>query len=82
MHLSKWDMGSMLQSMARIQREAGSQISGIIDEVIPWKHQCSTKLGDTLWDCKSSPFLFCAYNVVEDPAKDQCIFCGQPEERK
>ena len=82
MHMSKWDMRSLVLSMHDIQRQASATISQIIDEVIPFDHQLVTKLGDTLWDCKSSPFLFCAYNVVEDPAKDLCIFCGEPEERK
>ena len=82
MHMSKWDMRSLVLSMHDIQRQAAATSSQIIDEVIPFDHQVVSKLGDTLWDCKSSPFLFCAYNVVEDPAKDQCIFCGEPEERK
>ena len=82
MQMSKSDMKFLLLSMHDIQMTASATISQILDEVIPSEHQCFTKLGDTIWDCKSSPFLFCAYNVVEDPAKDQCIFCGEPEERK
>ena len=82
MQMSKWDMKALLLSMHDIQRQASATISQIIDEIIPWEHQGFTKLGYTMWDCELSPFLFCAYNVVEDPAKDQCIFCGEPEERK
>ena len=80
--MSKSDRRALLLSIHDIQMTASTTISQIIDEVIPWKHQWFTKLGDMMWDCDSSPFLVCAYNVVEDPAKDHCIFCGQPHDRK
>lgn len=34
------------------------------------------------WKCKKSPVSVCVYNIAEDPAKDECIFCGDPEERQ
>lgn len=34
------------------------------------------------WDCEKSPVETCVYNPYEDPCHDQCIFCGDPEERK
>ena len=36
----------------------------------------------TFWDCKKSPINCCMYNHYEDIAHDNCLFCGQPEERK
>ncbi len=34
------------------------------------------------WDCKKSPVELCVYNPSLDRAKDNCIFCGEPNERK
>jgi hypothetical protein len=34
------------------------------------------------WECKDSPCGMCVYDLVEDRAKDNCLFCGLPEERK
>lgn len=34
------------------------------------------------WDCSKSPIDTCVYDVQNDPAKDHCLFCGQPYERK
>lgn len=33
------------------------------------------------WDCKESPVGKCVYNFYEDPCRDSCIFCKDPEER-
>ena len=33
-------------------------------------------------DCDISPFTICAYNLVDDPAHDNCVFCHEPHERK
>lgn len=32
--------------------------------------------------CPDSGFEYCAYDAEEDPCRDCCLFCGQPEERK
>jgi hypothetical protein len=34
------------------------------------------------WVCAESPTKRCQYNDELDPAHDDCIHCGQPEERK
>ena len=33
------------------------------------------------WKCPTSPTKKCHFNVKEDPACDECLFCGEPEER-
>lgn len=33
------------------------------------------------WKCEDSPISYCVYEDAEDPYHDNCIFCGQPEER-
>ncbi len=34
------------------------------------------------WECGKSPVGYCAYDESEDPCRDDCIFCHDPEERK
>ena len=82
MYMSAVDMRIMLQSLARIQREAGSTISGILNEVVPEKYTHICKLGPYGWHCEDSPVGLCVYDSIEDRAADHCIFCGDPDERK
>ena len=35
-----------------------------------------------VWECRSSPTEHCVYNSGRDPSHDNCMFCGEPEERK
>lgn len=34
------------------------------------------------WDCNKSPVGTCVYDFFQDPCRDSCLFCGDPEERK
>ncbi len=34
------------------------------------------------WDCPKSPCGLCCYDHYKDPVHDECVYCGQPEERK
>lgn len=34
------------------------------------------------WHCPDSPNGVCWYDHEDDSCHDQCIFCGEPEERK
>lgn len=43
--------------------------------IMPWHHIGS-------WECEASKIGVCAYNYATDPAHDDCIYCGYPEERK
>jgi hypothetical protein len=38
-------------------------------------------IGD-MWNCEKSPIGLCVYHHFKDPAHDQCMFCGNPSERK
>lgn len=33
-------------------------------------------------ECKDSPIGICFYDNMEDPALDDCLICGEPDERK
>ena len=34
------------------------------------------------WDCEKSPVGKCVYDFYQDPCRDSCLFCHDPEERK
>jgi len=83
MYMGKYEMKSVLRSMMSIQRHAGYTISQVLEDAVPDQSYYGVwKLGPTVWDCNKSPVLLCVYDSIEDPAMDQCIFCGDPEERK
>lgn len=55
--------------------------SRIVRNVFPefdWMYQVISRE----WECSTSPVGYCVYDIVEDPAHDDCLFCGEPEERK
>jgi len=55
--------------------------SKIVRNVFPefdWMYQVISNE----WECSTSPVGYCVYDIVEDPAHDDCIFCHDPEERK
>ena len=81
MHMDRSDMRIMLQTMMSIRREAGSTISRILDGVVPEKYMGSAKLGPSGWGCAKSPVMLCVFDS-SDRSMDQCIFCGEPDERK
>ncbi len=37
-----------------------------------------------MWGCKNKLNIFgkCIYDKVNDPLHDDCVFCGEPQERK
>ena len=41
-------------------------------------------LGTSLdnWDCFNSPVKKCVYNWDSNIGDDECVYCGQPDERK
>lgn len=34
------------------------------------------------WDCDGSPTGLCVYDMATDEQDDECLFCGNPNERK
>jgi hypothetical protein len=63
------------------QQKLDNDIIDIIDQFMgsgegQWYHI------DTFWECPDSPFGWCAYHFIKDPAHDGCIYCHQPQERK
>ncbi len=39
------------------------------------------QMGSMMWVCKDSPNCHCWY-AADDYGRDECIICGNPEERK
>ena len=62
--------------------EINHEIEAIYEKYIPegssaWEYRIGT-----FWECDSSPFGLCMYHQMFDPCWDNCIFCGEPHERK
>jgi hypothetical protein len=34
------------------------------------------------WPCTGSPIRLCMYDMSTDERDEECLFCGQPDERK
>ena len=81
MYMDRSDRRNVLQSMLNTQREAGVTISRILDGVVPEKYMGYAKLGPSGWGCAKSPVMLCVFDS-SDRSMDQCIFCGEPDERK
>ena len=56
-----------------------SLIRKVWPEYSRYQHEIDDFLG---WGCPDSPFGYCAYNTINDPTHDSCLFCGMPQERK
>lgn len=41
----------------------------------------SRRLVISHWDCSKSPIDTCVYELNKDPWHDECVFCGESEER-
>jgi hypothetical protein len=39
-------------------------------------------LGEGTWECETSPTGICWYDYSSSMGEDECIFCGDPDERK
>ena len=84
MGMSKMNAMSILESMASIQKDAGYTISVILEQAV-YNYPSlvvAPRLGHSTWNCKESPVLLCIYDSYKDPAMDECLYCGQPDQRK
>ena len=45
-------------------------------------YDSTTHVAPGSWECSESPLGICIYNNHEDPCLDECVVCGDPEERK
>ncbi len=69
-----------IQKIQRKRLELKWEIDSILDKHLGKDEGQFHIVGE--WDCKKSPIDLCVYNPFKDPAKDACIFCGGPHERK
>jgi hypothetical protein len=75
----------LVTSIKEIQekRELIAHLRNDIDDIVkkhfPEYHEFFHRLGT--WDCKDSPIFICIYDM-DDTAQNNCIFCGEPHERK
>jgi hypothetical protein len=60
----------------RITREKAEEIAQAF-----WSLERPPQMGSGMWECPDSPNGYCWYRA-EDHRRDECIICGNPEERK
>lgn len=65
----------MDEKIPMIDAYTGDEVKGLYDDM-QWFFVSDD------WDCSESPFGWCMYHRIHDPAHDGCVFCGQPQERK
>lgn len=53
---------------------------GILDKYLGEGEGQFHRIGN--WVCSASPIGVCIYHRFKDTASDQCIICGEPQERK
>ena len=65
--------------MSRLRLEAAGRLVEVAEELKGIKPE-NIHLG--YWDCEESPTDRCIYDDLKDPYHDECLFCGDPSERK
>lgn len=68
---------SLLDQAAQLKREFFQQVHAYLEENLG-----ITGFTKSSWDCETSPTGFCLYDAGADPFQDECLFCGEPEDRK
>ena len=76
----KEKISELIIAKNELENKLENEINSLIKTVIPdynlWLHV----VGE--WDCEESPIGLCLYNRIEDPCLDNCLYCGNPDERK
>ena len=77
-------MSNIAKQLAKLEDEINElqyQQAELIRSVWPEYNAWEYKV-PLFWECEESPIGSCVYDSLEDPAWDDCIFCGHPHERK
>jgi len=60
-------------------------VDNVVDELVkPLRPDVEYPLATFTWRCEdlANPTGYCVYDDDADPCHDECLFCGDPEERK
>ena len=76
------DRKYIIEARRKLIQKHNTAIFRLVNDALPEEMDTDffTVIGH--WDCPDSPFGVCMYDTFEDSAKDDCLFCHQPEERK
>jgi hypothetical protein len=74
------EVDSLQNELAKKQDELFKMRIKIITEFFETDTRGHIEIGD--WKCEDSPIGICFYDSWEDPAWDDCLICGNPDERK
>lgn len=65
----------------RLEERMHEVATDLVNEAFGTKYESDT-LGIGVHACDKSPIETCVYNTDDDPARDSCLFCFEPHERK
>ena len=66
--------------LRKIRNEIGHLERSVIIQKSPELDKDTLEIGD--WSCPDSPIEVCVYDWNSAMGTDECVYCGQPEERK
>jgi len=67
--------------IAQIGQERDKAVVKLLNEKLGTTYE-SDDITEGYWECPTSPTAKCVYDEAEDGCHDNCLFCGDPEERK
>jgi hypothetical protein len=73
-------LSQKIKALWNAQTEIDIEITHLVQEVMPDYSPFYMHIGH--WACVMSPIGLCVYDTIRDPAKDSCLFCEEPLERK
>ena len=76
----KKEIKKKIETKNNLVNDLEFEIEKLIQTVYPEYYRMFNTIGD--WDCKDSPIGLCIYDHMIDQCLDNCLFCGQPDERK
>lgn len=74
--MARFEITQLLDREIRVLKERAEEAG---QKYFGWEQKLTMGIG--MWVCKNSPNGLCWY-AADDPDRDDCIICHEPEERK
>ena len=72
-------IGILENEMGKLEAKIDEWVRSIVQKDFP---EAINIFCPFIYECEKSPFGWCVYDEITDPAKDHCLYCGKPYERK
>ena len=74
-------IGVLKDGISSIQKQVNKLVATVVEKDFP-KIAADDIHCPFNHECEKSPFGWCVYNKLDDPAADNCLYCHEPYERK